>query len=33
MMKRSTDDYIEEEVKETGDQVNWRGKEGDEEDR
>ena len=33
MMKRSTDDYNEEEVKETGDRVKWRGEEGvDEED-
>ena len=31
-MKRFTDDYNEEEVKETGDQVKWRGEEGDEEE-
>ena len=33
MMKRSIDDYDEEEVKETGgDWVKWKGKEGDEEE-
>ena len=32
MMKRSTDDYNEEEVNETGDQMKWRGEEGDDED-
>ena len=29
---KSIDDYNEEEVKETGDQVEWRGGEGDEEE-
>ena len=32
MMKRSTDDYDEEEVNETGDKMKWRGEEGDDED-
>ena len=33
MMNRSTDNHDEEEVRETrGDQVKWRGEEGDDED-
>ena len=31
-MKRTTNDYIEEEVKETVDQVKWKGEEGDDEE-